>query len=69
MIDDLWLSRKVFKSWSRGVSKMLLGRAQPVIPPNLYFNVNEHNSLGSQVKKYTDIAYFHNPTANSLLLF
>ena len=25
----------------------LLGRAQPVIPPNLYYNVNEHNSLGS----------------------
>ena len=24
---------------------MLLGRAQPVIPPNLYYN--EHNSLGS----------------------
>ena len=24
----------------------LLGRAQPVIPPNLYY-VNEHNSLGS----------------------
>ena len=26
---------------------ILLGRAQPVIPPNLYSNVNEHNSLGS----------------------
>ena len=26
--------------------KRLLGRAQPVIPPNLY-SVNEHNSLGS----------------------
>ena len=30
-----------------GASKSsLLGRAQPVIPPN----INEHNSLGSQVK-------------------
>ena len=27
----------------------LLGRAQPVIPPNLY-SVNEHNSLGSPGK-------------------
>ena len=31
---------------------ILLGRAQPVIPPNLYsVNVNEHNSLGSPGKK------------------
>ena len=30
-------------------SSVLLGRAQPVIPPNLY-NVNEHNSLGSPGK-------------------
>ena len=29
----------------------LLGRAQPVIPPNLYSNVNEHNSLGPQVTR------------------
>ena len=29
-------------------SHKLLGRAQPVIPPNLY--VNEHNSLGSSGK-------------------
>ena len=28
----------------------LLGRAQPVIPPNLYLYVNEHNSLGSPGK-------------------
>ena len=31
---------------------MLLGRAQPVIPPNLYSAVNEHNSLGSPGKLY-----------------
>ena len=29
-------------------NQSLLGRAQPVIPPNLY--VNEHNSLGSSSK-------------------
>ena len=29
----------------RRAANNLLGRAQPVIPPNLY--VNEHNSLGS----------------------
>ena len=29
---------------------ILLGRAQPVIPPNLY--VNEHNSLGFPGKVY-----------------
>ena len=31
---------------------VLLGRAQPVIPPNLY--VNEHNSLGSSGKSRCD---------------
>ena len=32
---------------------LLMVRAQPVIPPNLYSNVNEHNtnSLGSPGKK------------------
>ena len=29
----------------------LLGRAQPVIPPNLY-SINEHNSLGSSGKLF-----------------
>ena len=35
----------------KGTSVKLLGRAQPVIPPNLYSNVNEHNSLGSPGKE------------------
>ena len=32
------------------LDSLLLDRAQPVIPPHLYFNVNEHNILGSPGK-------------------
>ena len=36
------------QNWS---ASWLLGRAQPVILPNLY-NVNEHNSMGPQVTSW-----------------
>ena len=39
-----------------GLGFMLLGRAHPVIPPNLYsLYVNEHNSLGSPGKVYVKL--------------
>ena len=42
---------------------LLLGRAQPVIPPNLY-DVNEHNSLGSPGKISCYGAYIHEQDTN-----
>ena len=41
-------TRKIFVS-----NIKLLGRAQPVIPPNLYSNVNEHNSRQCAIDRKT----------------
>ena len=49
-VTPVWFN--FFCTIKRFVRFALLGRAQPVIPPNLYslFYVNEHNSLGSSGK-------------------
>ena len=45
---DTWLLEHSSNQQQKPSRMQLLGRAQPVIPPNLY--VNEHNSLGSSGK-------------------